>query len=123
MVSILEDLIVGIHEATGLLVYAEMPSDSFQLPMIIINESNNQSSTLAFNGRVEVANLSYQITVYSDDVDDVYKYTELIDNYFNNEIKRFNGTASSVQQRYPLYYRMLTYSGRVQKQDDNYIIL
>ena len=123
MVSILEDLIVGINEATGLLVYAEMPNDSFQLPMIVINESSNQLSTLAFNGRVEVANLSYQITVYSDDVDDVYKYTELIDNYFRNEVKRFIGTASSVQQRYPLYYRMLTYSGRVQKQDDNLIIL
>ena len=123
MVSILEDLIVGISEATGLLVYAEMPNDSFQLPMIVINESNNQLSTLAFNGRVEVANLSYQITVYSDNVDDVYKYTELIDNYFKNEVKRFDGSVSSVQQKYPLYYRMLTYSGIVQRKENNYIIL
>ena len=123
MVSILEDLIVGINEATGLLVYAEMPNDSFQLPMIVINESNNQLSTLAFNGRVEVANLSYQITVYSDNVDDVYKYTELIDNYFKNEVKRFDGSVSSVQQKYPLYYRMLTYSGIVQRKENNYIIL
>ena len=123
MVSILEDLIIGIKKATGLLVYAEMPNDSFQLPMIVINESNNQLSTLAFNGRVEVANLSYQITVYSDNVDDVYKYTELIDKYFKNEVKRFDGSVSSVQQKYPLYYRMLTYSGIVQRKENNYIIL
>lgn len=123
MVSILEDLIVGIKEATNLLVYAEMPNGSFQLPLIVINESRNQLSAIAFDGRVEIANLSYQITVYSDDVDDVYRYSELIDNYFKNEIQRFNGTISSVQQRYPLYYCMLTYSGRVQKQDDNLIIL
>jgi hypothetical protein len=123
MVSILEDLIVGINETTGLQCYAEMPDGSFQIPMVIITENRNQSSMLSFNGRVEVANLTYQITVYSDNVDDVYNYTELIDNYFKNEVKRFDGSVSSVQQKYPLYYRMLTYSGIVQRKENNYIIL
>lgn len=123
MVSILEDLIVGINETTGLQCYAEMPDSSFQIPMVVITENRNQSSMLSFNGRVEVANLTYQITVYSDNVDDVYNYTELIDNYFKNEVKRFDGSVSSVQQKYPLYYRMLTYSGIVQRKENNYIIL
>jgi hypothetical protein len=123
MVSILEDLIVGINETTGLQCYAEMPDGSFQIPMVVITENRNQSSMLSFNGRVEVANLTYQITVYSDNVDDVYNYTELIDNYFKNEVKRFDGSVSSVQQKYPLYYRMLTYSGIVQRKENNYIIL
>ena len=123
MVSILEDLIVGINETTGLQCYAEMPDSSFHLPMIVITESKNSTSTVAFNGRVEMANLSYQITIYSSEVDDIYTYQELIDNYFKNEVKRFDGTFGMVQQKYPIYYRMLTYSGIVQKKDNNYIIL
>ena len=123
MVSILEDLIVGIKEATGLLVYAEKPNDSFQLPMIVISERDNNVDSVAFSGSVEITKLTYEITIYSNNVDDIFELQESIDSYFKTEIKRFKGSAGSIQQKYPLYYRTLTYSGIVQRKENNYIIL
>lgn len=123
MISILEELIAGIYNATQLPIYSEMPDGSFQLPMIVISETNYQLSTLAFNNHVEVAKVTYQISIYSDNVDDIFTYQELIENYFNIHIKRFKGTVSAVQQRYPVYYRTLTYDGKIKKQNDDYYIL
>lgn len=123
MVSILEELIEGISIATELPVYSEMPNGSFQLPMIVISETNYQLSTLSFSGDVEVAKLTYQISIYSENVDDIFTYQELIEDFFKENVKRFKGTASAVQQRYPIYYRTLVYDGKVKKQNDNYYIL
>lgn len=123
MISILEELITGISNATELPVYSEMPDGGFALPMIVISEINYQLSTLAFSNHVEVAKVTYQISIYSDNVDDIFTYQELIENYFKTNIQRFKGTASAVQQRYPIYYRTLTYDGKIKKQNDDYYIL
>ena len=123
MVSILEMINEGLHQATGLYCYAEFPHDGFELPLLIVTENYNQLSNIALDGRVEVAELTYTITIYSEKLEDVYMYQELIDSYFNDTIKRFSGTIQQIQQSYPIYHRTLTYRGRVQKIENNYYIL
>lgn len=123
MISILEEIIAGINEITGLQCYSEMPDGSFQLPMIIVSERSNDVDTLAFSGSIEVAKVTYEITIYSDNVEDIFELQEFVDGFFKTEIKRFRGSASNIQQRHPIYYRVLTYSGQVKKQDEKLYIL
>lgn len=123
MISILEELITGINEVTGLQCYSEMPDGSFQLPMIVISERSSNVETLTFSGSIEVAKVSYDITIFSDDVDDIYDLQEIVDNYFKTEVKRFKCSAGNIQQRHPIYYRVLTYSGQVKCQDNKLYIL
>lgn len=123
MISILEELISGINEVTGLQCYSELPDGSFQLPMIVISERNNDADSVAFSGSVEVTKLTYEITIYSNNVNDIFELQEFIDSYFKTEIKRFKGSAGNIQQRHPIYYRTLTYTGKVKQQDDKLYIL
>lgn len=123
MVSILEQINEGLYQATGLYCYAEFPQDGFRLPLLIVTENYNQLSNIALDGRVEVAELTYTITIYSDNLEEIYKYQELVDSFFNDVIKRFSGTIQSIQQSYPIYHRTLSYRGRVQKVDNTYYIL
>lgn len=123
MISIYEEINKGLNQATGLYCYAEFPQDAFELPLLVVVEQNNRLSNIALDGRVEIADVSYMITIYSENAEDVYTYQAMIDNYFNTEVKRFVGQLSSVQQSYGMYHRTLTYSGTIQRIEDNYYIL
>ena len=123
MISILDEIIAGINEITGLQCFSEMPDGSFQLPMIIISERSNDTNTMSFSGSMEVASVSYEITIYSNDVEDIFELQEFIDGYFKTEIKRFKSSASNIQQRHPIYYRTLSYSGQIKRQNDKLYIL
>ena len=89
MISIYEEINKGLNQATGLYCYAEFPQDAFELPLLVVVEQNNRLSNIALDGRVEIADVSYMITIYSENAEDVYTYQAMIDNYFNTEVKRF----------------------------------
>lgn len=115
MVSILEELHSGLRDVTGLLTFSELPADSFKLPLIVIAEVNNQSDVVAMDGLTEIATLTYNITIYCENEDDIYKYQDMIDEYMRTNVKRFNAQYSQIRQKYPIYYRQLKYSGTVRK--------
>lgn len=123
MVSILEEINRGLTETTGLYCYAEFPSDGFQLPLLIVKENSNRQSTIALDGRVEVADLTYMITIYSEDAEDIYQYQTMIDEWFFTNAKRLNGQIQPIQVSGNVHYRTLTYQGKVQRVGDNYYIL
>lgn len=123
MVSIITEINKGLHEATGLLVFAELPNDTFTLPLLVVTERSGELNNVALDGRVEVAQLTYEITVFSNEPSDIYHYQEIIDSYFNQNIRRFTCSVGKIEQDYPIYHRTLSVQMTVQRVGDNHYIL
>lgn len=123
MISLLEEIIAGLNESTGLQCYSEMPDGSFKLPMIIVTERTNEVNSLALNGSIQSVKLVYEIQIYSNDIEDIFELQEFVDSYFRENLKLFRRSASNIQQRHPLYYRTMTFTGFVRADEDNLYIL
>lgn len=123
MVSIINEINKGLHESTGLFALAELPNDTFTLPLLVVTERSNELNNVALDGRVEVAQLTYEITIYSNEPLDIYHYQEIIDSYLNQNIKRFTSSVGKIEQDYPVYHRTLSVQMTVQRVGNNYYIL
>ena len=123
MVSIIKEINQGLQQATGLSVFAELPNDTFNLPLLVVTERSNELRNVAFDGRVEVAQLQYEITVFSNEPHDIFTYQEMIDSYLNQNVKRFICSVGQVEQNYPIYHRTLSVQVTVQRVGEDYYIL
>ena len=128
MLSVRENLIEGLKENTGLQVYFMMPpvDVAVSMPLLILEEVDNSDHFYTYHEEtdteIEVANVTYEISIYCVNPQDLFIFMPIIDTYMKRIGFRKSWTSGDSYVD-PLYCKTLRFTGKIQQlQDGTYRI-
>lgn len=121
MLSVRTDLIEVLKENTGLEVYYYMPpvSVAVSMPLLILEEVENSDYVYLYNGDVEheVTNVTYEVSIYSNNPADLFIYAPIIDNIMKRNGFKKSWTSGDNHVD-PLYCKTLRFNAKIQLIDE-----
>ena len=123
MLSIRKELKQGLTDATGLEVYfVQPPVDvDIAIPLLILEEKSNSQYYRDRNSNIEVVNLSYDISIYTDKPQQLFDLMESVDDYmFDVGLKR-TYTSSDMSIDNKLWCKTMTYVCKATQLEDGTI--
>lgn len=128
MLSVRENLIEGLKENTGLQVYYYMPpvNAAVSMPLLVLEEVDNSDHFYTYHEEtdteIEVANVTYEISIYCVNPQDLFIFMPIIDTYMKRIGFRKTWTSGDSYID-PLYCKTLRFTGKIQQlQDGTYRI-
>lgn len=129
MLSVRENLIEGLRENTGLKVFFMMPpvDVAVSMPLLILEEVDNSDHFYRYHEEtdteIEVANVTYEISIYAKNPQDLFIFMPIIDTYMKRIGFRKTWTSGDMYID-PLYCKTLRFTGKItiNKQTDDYLI-
>lgn len=122
MLSIRKELKQGLTDATGLDVYFIQPpvNTDVAIPLLILEEKSN--SQYFRSNTLEVANLSYDISIYTNNPSELFDLMESVDDYMSLDLglKR-TYTSSDMSIDYTLWCKTMTYVCKATQLEDGTI--
>ena len=112
MLSIRKELREEIQSKLGLETYFVQPpiNVDIHLPIIILEEKGNSQYYRDRNSNIEVVNLSYDISIYTNDPSQLFDLMESVDDYmFGVGLKR-SYTSSDMSIDNKLWCKTMTYN-------------
>ena len=112
MLSIRKELKQGLTDATGLEVYFVQPPVDVDvaIPLLILEEKTNSQYYRDAHSNIEVVNLSYDISIYTNDPSQLFDLMESVDDYmFGVGLKR-SYTSSDMSIDNKLWCKTMTYN-------------
>ena len=112
MLSIRKELREGLKDVTGLEVYFIQPPvhTDVAIPLLILEEKSNSQYYRDRNSNIEVVNLSYDISIYTDKPSQLFDLMESVDDYmFGVGLKR-SYTSSDMSLDNQLWCKTMTYN-------------
>lgn len=121
MLSVRTNLIEVLKENTGLEVYYYMPpvSTAVSMPLLILEEVENSDYVYLYNGDVEheVTNVTYEVSIYSNNPADLFIYAPIIDNIMKRNGFKKSWTSGDNHVE-PLYCKTLRFNAKIQLIDE-----
>lgn len=121
MLSVRTNLIEVLKENTGLEVYYYMPpvSIAVSMPLVILEEVENSDYVYLYNGDVEheVTNVTYEVSIYSNNPADLFIYAPIIDNIMKRNGFKKSWTSGDNHVE-PLYCKTLRFNAKIQLIDE-----
>ena len=115
MLSIRKQLKQGLTDVTGLEVYFVQPPvhTDIAIPLLILEEKTNSQYYRDRHSQIEIVNLSYDISVYTDKPQQLFELMESVDDYlFGLGLKRtYTSSDMSIDNR--LWCKTMTYVCKV----------
>ena len=128
MLSVREILIEGLRLNTGLKVYFMMPpvDVAVSIPLLILEEVDNSDHFYTYHEEtdteIEVANVTYEISIYAKNPQDLFIFMPIIDTYMKRIGFKKTWTSGDMYID-PLYCKTLRFTGKIQLlQDGTYHI-
>ena len=129
MLSVREILIEGLRLNTGLKVYFMMPpvDVAVSMPLLILEEVDNSDHFYRYyeddNTEQEIANVTYEISIYCVNPQDLFIFMPIIDTYMKRIGFRKSWTSGDSYVN-PLYCKTMRYNAKItiHKQTDDYLI-
>ncbi|MFQ6896488.1 MAG: hypothetical protein ACLRSH_06730 [Turicibacter sp.] len=123
MLSIRKQLKQGLTDVTGLEVYFVQPPvhTDVAIPLLILEEKSNSQYYRDRNSNVEVVNLTYDISIYTDKPQQLFELMESVDDYlFGLGLKRtYTSSDMSIDNR--LWCKTMTYVCKATHKEDGTI--
>ena len=123
MLSIRKELREEIQSKLGLETYFVQPpiNVDIHLPIIILEEKGNSQYYRDRNSNIEVVNLSYDISIYTNDPSQLFDLMESVDDYmFGVGLKR-TYTSSDMSIDNKLWCKTMTYNCKATLLEDGTI--
>ena len=123
MLSIRKELREGLKDVTGLEVYFIQPPvhTDVAIPLLILEEKSNSQYYRDRNSNIEVVNLSYDISIYTDKPSELFTLMASVDDYmFELGLKR-TYTSSDMSIDYTLWCKTMTYVCKATQLEDGTI--
>ena len=123
MLSIRKELKQGLTDATGLEVYFVQPPVDVDvaIPLLILEEKTNSQYYRDAHSNIEVVNLSYDISIYTNDPSQLFDLMESVDDYmFGVGLKR-SYTSSDMSIDNKLWCKTMTYNCKATLLEDGTI--
>lgn len=123
MLSIRKEIKQGLTDATGLEVYFVQPPVDVDvaIPLLILEEKGNSQYYRDRNSNIEVVNLSYDISIYTNDPSQLFDLMESVDDYmFGVGLKR-SYTSSDMSIDNKLWCKTMTYNCKATLLEDGTI--
>ncbi|WVR22071.1 MAG: hypothetical protein [Malazfec virus 1] len=123
MLSIRKELKQGLTDATGLEVYFVQPpvNTDVAIPLLILEEKSNSQYYRDKNSNLEVVNLSYDISIYTNNPSQLFELMECVDDYmFSLGLKR-TYTSTDMNIDYTLWCKTMTYVCKATRLEDGTI--
>jgi hypothetical protein len=121
MLSVREELVQYLKEQTGLEVYYYSPpvNVAISMPILILEEVDNSDYVYLYNGDVEheVANVTYEVSIYSNNPADLFIYTPIIDKTMKRNGFKKSWTSGDNHVD-PLYAKTLRFNAKIQLIDE-----
>ena len=111
MLSIRTELKEGLTKATGMDVYFVQPpvNADVAIPLLILEEKANNQYYRDRNSHMEIVNLSYDISIYTNQPQQLFELMQIVDNYcFSVGLKR-TYTSSDMSIDNQLWCKSMTY--------------
>ena len=112
MLSIRTELKEGLTKATGMDVYFVQPpvNADVAIPLLILEEKSNNQYYRDRNSHMEIVNLSYDISIYTDKPQQLFELMDSVDDYmFSVGLKRtYTSSDMSIDNR--LWCKTMTYN-------------
>ena len=111
MLSIRTELKEGLTKATGMDVYFVQPpvNADVAIPLLILEEKANNQYYRDRNSHMEIVNLSYDISIYTDNPSQLFELMASVDDYmFGVGLKR-TYTSSDMSIDNQLWCKTMTY--------------
>ncbi len=115
MLSIRTELKQGLTQATGLDVYFVQPPIHVDvaIPLLLLEEKTNTQHYRDRHSHQEIASLSYDISIYTDDAEQLFELMSCVDDYlFGVGLKR-TYTSADMTIDNTLWCRTMTYVCKV----------
>lgn len=123
MLSIRTELKEGLTNVTGLNVYFVQPpvNTNIGIPLLILEEKTNSQYYRDRNSRIEIVNLSYDISIYTDKPQQLFELMSSVDGYmFSVGLKR-TYTSSDMSIDNKLWCKTMTYVCKATQLEDGAI--
>ena len=127
MLSVRQELIEVLKEQTGLEVYFNMPpvNVNVSMPLLILEEVDNTDHYYNYyedtDREYEIANVSYEISIYSVDLINVFVFQDAVDKVMKRlGFKKVWTSGDSHVE--PLYCKSMRYSAKIELKENNYHI-
>lgn len=123
MLSIRKQLKQGLTDATGLEVYFIQPPvrTDVAIPLLIVEEKTNSQYYRDRYSHIEIVNLSYDVSIYTDKPQQLFELMGCVDNYmFNLGLKR-TYTTSDMSIDNQLWCKTMTYVCKATQLEDGTI--
>ena len=123
MLSIRKELREGLKDVTGLEVYFMQPPvhTDVAIPLLILEEKTNIQYYRDRNSNIEVVNLSYDISIYTDKPSELFTLMASVDDYmFELGLKR-TYTSSDMSIDNKLWCKTMTYNCKATQLEDGTI--
>jgi len=126
MLSIRKQLKEGLSKATGLEVYFVQPpiDKDVAIPLLILEEKTNSQYHRDRNSHMEIVNLSYDISIYTDKPQQLFELMDSVDDYCHSVGLRRTFTSADMNIGNQLWCKTMTYNCKAKstKGDDNITI-
>ena len=98
MLSIRTELKEGLTKATGMDVYFVQPpvNADVAIPLLILEEKSNNQYYRDHNSHMEIVNLSYDISIYVDEPEQLFKLMGVVDDYMHGVGLKRNYTSADI---------------------------
>ena len=123
MLSIRKPLKQGLTDATGLEVYFVQPPvhTDVAIPLLILEERSNSQYYRDRNSNIEVVNLTYDISIYTNNPSQLFELMDSVDDYmFGVGLKR-SYTSSDMSLDNQLWCKTMTYNCKATLLEDGTI--
>lgn len=123
MLSIRKELKEGLTNTTGLDVYFVQPpiDTNVAIPLLILEEKSNSQYYRDHNSHMEIVNLSYDISIYTENPIELFDLMASVDDYmFSVGLKR-TYTSSDMSIDYTLWCKTMTYVCKATRLEDGTI--
>lgn len=112
MLSIRTELKEGLTKATGMDVYFVQPpvNADVAIPLLILEEKSNNQYYRDRNSHMEIVNLSYDISIYVDEPEQLFKLMGVVDNYMHGVGLKRNYTNADMNIDNRLWCKTMTYN-------------
>lgn len=111
MLSIRTELKQGLTDVTGMDVYFVQPpvNANVSIPLLILEEKSNSQYYRDRNSHMEIANLSYDISIYTDQQQQLFELMESVDDYCFSVGLKHTYTSSDLNMDNQLWCKTMTY--------------
>lgn len=127
MLSVRENLIEGLKENTGLQVYFMMPpvDVAVSMPLLVLEEVDNSDHFYTYHEEtdteIEVANVTYEISIYCVNPQDLFIFMPIVDSYMKRNGFRKSWTSGDSYID-PLYCKTMRYNAKIRLIEDTYLV-
>lgn len=123
MLSIRKELKQGLTDVTGLDVYFTQPPvhTDVAIPLLILEEKSNSQYYRDRHSHIEIVNLSYDISIYTNNPMELFDLMASVDDYMFNLGLRRTYTSNDMSIDYTLWCKTMTYVCKATQLEDGTI--